>query len=235
MDFNDTSTGTGACQEIDDICNSDVNSYPLKSKARRVNHAIDRFYNLGFQADGRFSWDDPSRDTVPIETINLVSGTQSYNIGSFTSEVSKILRVEILDSSGSSLLLSRLKREDITVGLPSYQSTAGTPAEYDLAGEYIYLYPKPSYNSTNGLRFYLQRNKTAIVYTDTTKDLPVPSLWTAYICRLAALPYLIEFQKAQKNDVSALIEQDEAKIKEYFATREESVARGMRANTENLR
>lgn len=235
MEFNDVSNGTGVCQEIDDICNSDSNSYPLKSKTRRVNQAIDRFLTLAFKADGRWAWTDPNLDAAPIYTINLVSGTQSYNLDDFTSEIINILRVEILDSNGTSRQLSRLKREDISQGLPSYQNTSGTPKEYDLVGEFIYLYPKPNYNSTNGLRLYIETGKSEFEYTDTTKVLPVPSLFEAYICRLASLPYLIDYQKPQKSDVASLIEKDEEKIKEYFFSREESVPKGMKPRVESCR
>lgn len=220
MDFNDTSTGTGAVQEIYDITQSDINNYPLKSLTRRVNAALDRFFTLAFQADGKWVWDDPSRDTTPIQSINLVSGTQSYNLGTFTAEIINILRVEALDSSSNKILLRRLDRKNVGGALTDYKSTAGTPNEYDLVGEYIFLYPKPSYNSTNGLTIYLDRNKTAFVSTDTTKVLPVPSIFVQYICRLASLPYLIEFQKAQRNDIAAQIAADEIAVIDYFAHRE---------------
>lgn len=233
MQFNDITNGTGACQEIDDICNSDSNSYPIKSKTRRVNQALDRFYTLAFEADGRWPYDDKNYGTVPIQTIALVTNTQSYDIGTFTSEVLDVLRVEMLDAAGNALQLSRLKRENVTGALTAYQATAGTPREYDLVGQYIYLYPKPNYNSATGLKFYIQRNKSPFVYGDTTKVLPVPSLFEAYICRLAALPYLVEYQKAQKNDISKLIASDEEKIASYFVMREESVARGMRPSGDN--
>lgn len=222
MQINDSSTGTGCFQEIDDICNSDINSYPAKAKTRRVNAACDRFFTLAFQADGRWSWDDPNWDTAPIQSINLVANTQSYNLDDFTSEIINILRIEAKDSSGNNILLRRLDRKNMGA-LTAYAVTAGTPAEYDLVGEYIYLYPKPSYSSTNGLTIYLERNKSEFLYTDTTKVLPVPSIFVQYICRHASLPHLIETQKAQKNDIAAQIQIDEEAIIDYFSSRNKSV------------
>lgn len=236
MKFNDTTDGTGAFQEIDDICNSDINSYPAKSKTRRINAAVDRFFTLAFQSDGRWNWEDPNRDTAPIETLNLVANTQSYNLDDFTSEVINVLRFEILDSAtGTPQLLKKLDRSKVEGALTNYQTTAGIPKEYDLVGEYIYLYPKPSYNSTGGLRIYTQRNKSEFVYTDTTKVLPVPSLFTQYICRLASLPYLIETGKASKNDIQAQIAEDEVAIRNHFATRERGVRKNLSPNMENSR
>ncbi len=226
MTFNDVSTGTGVCQEIDDICQSDTNSYPLKSKARRVNAALDRFFTLAFQADGKWSYDDPNWNTVPIQSINLVSGTQSYDLSTFVSEILNICRIEAKDSTGNNYLLRRLDRGKLDasgIALTNYSTTASTPYEYDLVGKYTYLYPKPNYNSTNGLTIYLERNKSALLYTDTTKVLPVPSLFVQYIARYASLPYLIEFQKAQKNDIAAQIQLDEDAIIDYFNSREKNV------------
>src|SRR3990167_9700486 len=117
MQVNDTTNGTGAYQEIDDICNSDINSYPAKAKTRRINSALDRFFTLAFQADGRWSWDDPNYDTVPVQSINLVSGTQSYNLDDFTSEIINILRIEAIDSSGNNILLRRLDRKNVAGAL----------------------------------------------------------------------------------------------------------------------
>jgi len=220
MNFNDVTNGTGAFQEIDDLCNTDINSYPAKSKTRRINAALDRFFTLAFQADGRWSWDDPNNDSVPVQSINLVANTQSYNIDDFASEIINILRVEAVDSSGNGIRLKRLDRGKVVGAMTEHSKTAGTPYEYDLAGEFIYLYPKPSYSATNGLTFYIERNKVAFVYGDTTKVLPVPSLFTEYICRLASLPYLIEKQKAQRGDVAAQIQIDEQAILDYFGHRE---------------
>lgn len=228
LKFNSDSDEQDVVTEINDICNSSNTSFSLKSKARRVNGAIDRFYTLAFQADGRWVWDDPSRDTDPIEEINLVSGTQSYNVGTFTSEVINILRVEVLDSNGDGQLLKRLDRAGLgTIALTEYQTANGTPTEYDLVGEYIFLYPAPNYASTNGLKFYVNRTHTAFASTDTTKTLPVPTLFDHYICRAAALPWLIENQKPQANQIAAMVARDEQAILDYFAHREHGAKRKM--------
>lgn len=227
MQFSDTSNNTGIVQEIDDICQSDANSYPLKAKARRANAALDRFFTLAFQADGRWSFDDLNQTTAPLESINLVSGTEKYALDTFSSEIINVLRVEILDSDGNGRTLERFNPSAISwESLTQFNSVAGQPEQYNLFGKYIYLYPKPDYNSTNGLSLYFERNKSAFVYTDTTKAPGIPSLFHMYICRLASLPYLIEFQKPQKNDVAQQVEMDEKAILDHFSNREKGVSKG---------
>lgn len=222
MKFNN-SDSLSIVDEINDTCASDNNNYPLTSKTRRVNAAMDRFFTLAFQADNRWAFDDINQTTAPLQSINLVSGTEKYALDTFTSEIIKVLRVEVLDSSGVSYVLTKLEEDYIDgQSLVRINTTAGQPLYYRLFGKYIYLYPKPSYASTNGLSLYFSRNKSAFVYTDTTKEPGIPSIFHQYICNLASLPFLIENQKAQKNDIAALIAKDEAAILEYFSRRDEN-------------
>lgn len=219
MKFNN-SDSLSIVDEINDICQSDSNSYPIASKTRRVNAAMDRFFTLAFQADGRWAYDDINQTTAPLESINLVSGTEKYALDTFTSEIIKVLRVEALDSGGVSHELTLLDEDD-----PQFdtliQTVSAIPNQYRLFGKYIYVYPKPSYSSTNGLSLYFSRNKSAFTTTDTTKQPGIPSIFHQYICNLASLPYLIEFQKGQKNDIAGQIAKDEAAIIQYFGKRNE--------------
>lgn len=231
------SDGTGVCDEINDICNTDNNSFPLTSKARRVNLALDRFFTLAFQADGRWTFDDVTRSNVPIESIDIVANQQSYNLNGFTSEIINVVRFESVDSNGNKVLLRRLKREDVEGALTAHQTPTATqptpsnPMEYDLIGNFIYLYPKPNFSATNGLTVYMERNKLEMVSTYTTTPLGVPSIFNEYICRYASLPHLIETQRPSKNDIAGQIQQDEAAILNYFANREKGIKRQMTVGT----
>lgn len=235
MQFNPGSS-VGIVDEINDICNSDNNSYPLASKARRVNAALDRFFTIAFEADGRWSFDDINQTTAPLESINLVSGTEKYALDTFTSEIIKVLRVEILDSNSQSVLLEFLDEAEIEDrSLVQFNSQTGLPTHYRLFGKYIYLYPKPNYNMTNGLSLYFSRNKSAFTAADTTKSPGIPSLFHKYICNSAALPYLIEEQKGHKNDIAALVEKDEMAIRDYFGNRNEGERHVMAMKPRNFR
>lgn len=193
---------------------------------------MDRFMTLAFQADGRWSFDDVTRSNAPIESIDLVANQQSYRLTTFISELINVLRWETVDAQGNKILLRRLLREEVSGwysqgALTAYQTTAGSPTEYDLVGNFIYLYPKPSFSATNGLTVYLERNKLEMVSTYTTTPLGVPSIFNEYICRYAALAHLIETQRPSKNDVAAQIQIDEAAILNFFANREKGIKRQM--------
>lgn len=229
MQFNDTSNLTGLVQEAERITQLGVagisgNTNLLKAFTARFNIALDRFFTLAFKSDGRWSFDDLNQTTAPLESINLVSGTEKYALDTFTSEIIGILRVEILDSTGVGKVLKRFDPNTVSVqSLPQYNSVAGTPDSYNLFGKYIYLYPKPSYSSTGGLSLYIQRNKSAFVSTDTTKAPGIPSIFHEFLARYASLPFLIERQMSSRLDVSAQIQADEDAIIAYFSHREDGL------------
>ncbi len=235
--FNSNSDNQDLVSEVKAICNTDINSYPLKDIARRTNFALHRFFTLAFQAHGQWAYDDTTLSTDPIETINIVSGTQSYDIGTFTSEVLGILRIEIIDSDAQEHVLRRLERGNYpATALPELVTDNGAiPNMYDLVGETIYLYDKPDFTRSNALRFYVERGHKTIVSTFTTEKLPVPSLFSKYICNLVSLPYLIENKKDQKNDIAALIAKDEVAIIDYFGNREKGHRKKMTMNIRRFR
>ena len=234
--FNSDADGQDVVSTMNDICNTDNNSYTLKAKARDVNTALEKFYTLAFHASGQHSWDDPNKDTVPVESINLVSGTQSYNLDDFTSEIINILRVECLDDSANAMVLKRLQKGDLpNTALTEFYETSGTPIYYDLVGEYIYLYPKPNYSETNGLVLYVERAMTKLASTATTTTLPVPGIFSRYICNKASYYYLAQMDKSQANRIKKEILEDEVWILDYFSNREKGVKKRMTMNIGRFR
>lgn len=221
MQYNDQIDKTGIVQEVDDICQSDANSYPIEAKTRRAVSAMHRYFTLAWQAarqeDGR-TFDDVNQGTDPIETLDLVNGQQDYDITDFTSEILRVLRVELVLDNDHSVVLKRLDKSKVQGALTEYKNTAtGSPDEYDIVGTTIKLYSPTNYDKTAGLRFYFNRPATTFLSTDTTKEPGIPSIHHMYIARMISLPYLVEFQKAQKNDIAALIKQDEMDIIDYYS------------------
>lgn len=217
--------GTGIVDEINDICNSDNNSYPLPSKARRINAALDTFFNLAHSASRPGSVDDINQTTAPIQTISVTSGTRRYALDSFTSELDAFVRFELTDDEGNETLLRRKQLQDIEGALPDYQSVDGNPSEYLIVGKYIELLPAPDFTGT--LTAYFERNKVPVTAASTTTSPGIPSKFHPYICRHASLPYLVEFQKGQKNDIAKQIAEDERAILVHFVSREKGVKKRM--------
>lgn len=219
MDFSNSTTEDGLIQEVDRICGSSDNTYSLKAKTARINHALDRFVTLALQSDGEWQWDDYNQTDLPIGTANLVSGQYDY---SFASELLSVTKVLVADSAGNFYELDQVdqydKRARNIFQQPSGNS--GIPNKYDVLGNSILLDPIPNYSYTAGLKVVFKRNAVKFVSTDTTTDPGIPSLFHPYLCRYAALPYLIEKKLPQRADVAAQIVQDEEAIKDFMANRD---------------
>lgn len=224
MQFNGHSTSQDCVSEVLKICGATTATYPLVDITRRFNGALDDYFQMAFAADARWSFDDVNQTNPPLESINLVSGTQNYALSSFTSEIINVMRVEALDPSGNKILLLPLQDNQVaSQALTDFMSTNGTPKWYRKFGKWIYLYPAPNYNSTNGLSIYFDRPASRMISTDTTKVPGVPTTHHMALCRMAALPFLIEKNLPQLASVGAQIQADKDMIIDHFTHRDKDV------------
>lgn len=189
MDFNNTTDNNGIVQDVDFMVNSTRSTYPLTRIATDANRAMDDVVTLILGVDGRWQYDDTNYTDLPIGTTNLVANQQDY---SFDPEQIDVTRVECKDSSGNWQLLIPFDQRDLTpplgnptpigtltanatlggnnYSLTDFMSTPGTPIYYDKIATSIFLYPKPSYSTSGGLKVYFQRKPSYFISTDTTKQ-----------------------------------------------------------------
>lgn len=173
MEFYDSTNKDGLLTDVMAWCfgsssNDDLTAYPLADKTRNINAWYDRVVGLIMQADNNWQWDDANQTDLPVATTALVANQQDYGLNAAVQY--KILKVEILDSSGDGHPLDPIDYDDKKgIAMTEYKETAGTPKEYDLVANSIYLYPKPDYAKALGLRIYFQRGASYFVSTDTTK------------------------------------------------------------------
>jgi hypothetical protein len=114
-----------------------------------------------------------------------VAGTSKYAI-SIT--WLKIGRVRVKDSGGNWITLTPVDRRDLT---DAQLTGSGTPSQYDLLGNYLYLYLTPSYSSSGGLEVQFQRGASYFAYTDTTKTPGFDSDFHRLISLYSALDYCL--------------------------------------------
>ena len=160
--------------EVLRICGTTAAVYSNKAIVSRVNNALDRYYEIIRQATRQWSADDSGQSSPPIETQNLVSGTNRYKFSSFTSEILDLLRLEVLDSNGKGIGLIPESFDDLGllignasgklsgITASSFQelylnAPAGQPYYYAKYGNFVYLRDNPNYNYTAGLKAYFNR------------------------------------------------------------------------------
>lgn len=155
---------------MDRKCGSTANTQSLRAKLARLNSAMDRYLHLAFKSDGRHSFDDANHSAVPIDTQNIVSGTNAYKFSDFTEKILYLFKLTILNSDG---VESRLIPEDFNNLSDSFlqiydTSITGVPYRYTKYGDFIYLRPTPNYAEASGLRAYFNRPASKFDFATVT-------------------------------------------------------------------
>jgi len=219
MQFNETSNLSGICNEVDFILGTNTTSYPLTHKTRNINRWYDKAISLILESDGLWEWDDDNNTDLPIATSSLVADQRDY---SFTGEgFLKILKVEVKNSAGNWTVLTQTDQSLRKLKpIESSTETSGTPREFDLFNETLFLYPEPSYSSSGGIKIFYQRTASYFETTDTTKEPGFAKPFHRLLSYGAALDYCIA--KGIENKIGILrteIAALEEAIKEHYSTR----------------
>lgn len=149
----------------------------------RLNNALDKYWALASDSAPKGSFDDVNNSTTPVETQNLLSGTNSYKISDFTNEVLQILRIAILDDDG--LIERDLIREefdDIRDFKNEYSTDTdkrGVPTFWTKRGDFILMRLTPNYSETGGLRVYVNRELSKFAFVTCTISNASPGVVTA--------------------------------------------------------
>lgn len=218
MVFSDTTTKQGIIEEIDFICGSDLNTYPIADKTRNVNRAYDRVISLIFQAQGKWQWDDTNQTDLPSATTNVVSGQLDYALDSAHLNIDKVM---IKDNGGNWTVLRPFDITDPEInGYLMGNPSSGTPLRYDMRANSIILYPTPNYASTSGLKIFFERPSTYFVSSDTTKSPGFASIFHRFLSNSASYDYAFskgikDLAISIKNEINIL----EQSIQKFYAQR----------------
>lgn len=166
MQYNSHANKIDIVSDIDFWAKTNSTTYPIADKTRNVNVGLDRVWYLIMKSDGRWKWDDPNNTDMPVGRANLVSGQQDYGISTVHQ---KIIGVSVRESNGNVKKLNLINLAELGVDPAEYRKTAGTPEDFELRANSVFVYPKPSYSYTKGLIIYFQRNGSYFATTDTTK------------------------------------------------------------------
>lgn len=196
--FSDTTNYRGLVQLYERECGFSRgeisgNTAKLKEFTADVNNALDDFTAIAINSSGTWQWDDSNQTDYPIVSANLVLGQRDYP---FTTDGSgnlmlDIYRVFVADSSGkfTEIFPRDVQSEGDTTGYTNGQNTRGTPTSYDKTANGIFLDAIPSYNSTGGLKVYINREASYFTSADTSKKPGVPGVLHKYFYLKPASDY----------------------------------------------
>ena len=239
--FSDTSySQDGLIQECEDICNLGAagitgSTALLRTFARRLNQAKDRFYTIAEKNDQLWNWDDrryaDSDQNLPIATTNIVSGTRDYL---FDDSFLAVTQVFAKDSSGTFHQLSEQDDKN-TPNAYLVSDGSGQPTSYELVGNSIILNPSPNYASTLGLKVTFRRKATNFLPTEGAVPISVPQIFFEYLANYASYPFLIAKGLKHAVAVKQKITELEASIGFHIANRAKPKRAGLRVKQESNR
>lgn len=222
MQFSDTASNTGLCQDIDFMCHTDTTSYPLKDKARNMNTWYRKTVSWIREAPSGWQYDDSNLTDLPIYLTTLVttSGSEQSDY-ELPSTAQKIERVEVLDNNNDYQLVKPMDKEQVTTeAMSEFRETPGIPRFYDLLGRSVILYPKPGASfttTTSGLKLHVARDVDSFVATDTTQE---PG-FASNFHRILSLGASFDFEEdtVKKNFFLGQIRELKEELVEFYSTR----------------
>lgn len=224
--------------DIDFLVKSDSTTYSIADKTANVNRALDKVVSAILGSDGKWEWDDTNYVDLPIGTTNLVANQQDY---SFDNEYLILTRLEVKDSNGEWKQLNPIdgnrneSRYDTSESLSEYLETAGIPKYYDKIASSVFLYPKPSYNSTGGLKAYFQRKADYFTVSDTTKEPGFAKHLHRFLSLSAAYDFALANGLSKLNVIKQELIDIESDIKKFYSYRPRDEKRFIRAFNQNNR
>lgn len=205
-------SGTDAIiADIDFMCDTNSTSYPIEAKTRNANRWAYQAQLAFIDGNSRWQMDDSNLATLPHLTTTIVNGQGDYTL---PSEFLRLERVEVKDSAGDYKLLLPLDHRDIKTGYTEFEETDGLPKYYDVVGNSINLFPKPSttdVTTTEGLRIHILREIDIFTTSDTTQELGFPEPFHRIVSLGASFDYLMsrgDYDKANgyRQEIEVLME-----------------------------
>jgi len=232
MKINDNSQNQGICQDARFLLGLQVNdtgSYPNQDLIRSVNVWHRRANTKILTASGTWEYDDERWDTLPVATSDLVDEQQDYEL---PKDCQKVLRVEVKNNSGDLLQLVQIDQSEISEAMAEHYEDAGFPAEYDIVGRSIFLYPKPSSSDvtlSEGLKLYYLREVKDFSLTETSTEPGFAENFHRYLSYGSALDYAQANGMTDKiGRLSNEIRLMEREMEKFYGSR--NVAKKLRIN-----
>jgi len=236
MQFSNTIDKTGIVEQARIMMRVDATQWPTSRIVNSVNNYLDTVTGYAIGNDRNFQWDDTNHSKLPIGTTNLVANESDYSFlaDEQGNSILGLTRIDILDASGQ---YRRLTLRDMATNKQAEDEllrTAGLPTEYDkIADNIIRLTPKPIALVTAGLKFYFQRTASYFTALDTTKNPGVAPLLHRGFVIAAAYDGALTLGLANTGILSVEMQREEAKMKLYFAARNQDVNKSLNFRVES--
>jgi hypothetical protein len=159
-------------------------------------------------------WDDTNHADHPIGTLDLSSSYNDYEalVDDNGLSILNITDVMILESATSTDYrpLRRLTLDDPRAlrAMSPNPSDVGVPSHFIEKDNVVFLWPKPNYSATAGIKLFFERIPDYFTSSDTTQTPGIPSPFHPLLALYASLDWIL----VNKPDQASLITRIEARI-----------------------
>lgn len=223
LQFSDTTNKAGIVQTIDFWTKANLVSYTIEERTRDINLALDKVFSFIFPASGRWQFDDSNHTDYPTITTDIVSGQRDYTFttdeqGNLILDVYKVMRK---NSDGIYEEIYPVDTES-DEGMQSFydgQGITGIPNSYNKTANGITFDVLPDYNSTEGLKIFINREGSYFTKTDTTKKPGFAGLFHEYLALEPSYKYACVNQLKNKEEIYREMLRFEQAIKQHYRDR----------------
>lgn len=215
MVYSDPQNKQGVLERLRILVKADENTLPELEARGLLNNAIDDYSDLALKHAVGGRADSAAWDDLPVAEIDVVTDRIHYKMND---SMFSIYRVEIEDEQGTAFDLKPLLEEELQNISDSETASSGLPIYYYLRGQYVSLYPKPSYNRTDGLIVHYSR---AYKHYDGIQEARsgIPSMHQNYLIYRAAYLYALKEDLTSQSRMEKLYLKEEDKIKSFYKRR----------------
>lgn len=228
MVFSESTNKTGMYELFQDLTSTNTTSYTTYKYARDANNALLDYQMIALDANGGWQFDDSNQAAAPVKAINIVSGTNNYSIlvddETSANQIIEVERVECaVDAAGTNYNVLTPYDEMAEASSITFNATlSGIPFQYYIRDNRIYLYPKPNYATTSGLKVWVSRTTTYFAGTDTTKVAGIPHSHQEYLVYRPAYLYSVKNLPQLANGYLNILLKIEDRIKKYYSRRDKN-------------
>lgn len=237
LQFNNTTTKGGMIQVLERNVKSgdgaiSGSATKLAEATSDINLGLAKVWALIFASNNTWQWDDTNHTSdYPIITTDLVNGQRDYafltdNDGNLILDIYRVMRKNA-DGIYEEITPVDVQSDSGVEELYDGRDVAGVPDKYDKTANGIFLSPIPNYDSSEGLKVYINREGIFFTAADTTVKPGFAALFHEYPVLYASYKYAMRNGSKNKNDFWSEMLVMEAAIKKHYARRERDVQQRM--------
>ena len=230
MQFNDTTSRTGLLQDCEDLLGLGAlaitgNTTLLQTFTRNINSWYHKVVTMLLSSQDDWDFDDSNKTDYPIATTPLVAGQRDYSF-STTLKLLKIKRADITYDGVNYYPLLKFDSSMAGYGLGNDTQTdarfSKTEPYADYKANSIWIYPLPSASDVSAggkIRIEFYREITEFTTSSTTSEPGFDEPFHRILSIGAAFDYAMAKQLPQKKDLWTLLQDYEARLKQYYSKR----------------